>query len=575
MKLRKFLLPFFLLFIYFQLQSQQIYLYHDSVGSTDYQSLTRGKVNWKKISNNTLNLGFVKKNVIWLKIINSNKSQLLTIPNASIDSITFYSANGIILCGDRVYNPNYEYHIPMFPCGDSIMILRIKKEYSSLVIPLEFKNKNAFLPVHSRYVMLDVLLLGVFISFLLLAISLYIYSRSTVFLFFSCYVITTILFYYTSNGLLKSIFFPRFLYFSEIRLYVSCFAPITLFWFNRSLIQYRTAFFDSFTKYLVFSILILVFTSFFLFDIIKDSFVQSYVFLIYLLCFMLIVALFYMNNRELFMPKKMAKRRFAYLFLGSIIITLFLFVLESIKFDWLPDFDYLLLITCLEVIVFGIFISIDFIEKFKEKEQLAFQLFESKKRALNELKIIQFKERKKISTILHNRYQSQLTGFRLYLGNILSSDQQIFKEMKSFEEEIRDFSHQILPKELENGLFNDAIYRQLQFLRTIYPNWKITYQTFDLPSEISSDWIYDMYLILSELLQNSFKHSNGNMITIEFYNHDNEYLLTYSDNGNSLEEKAFEEGFGISLIRDQIENIGSEINFELNPNLLIIIRIPK
>jgi signal transduction histidine kinase len=222
-----------------------------------------------------------------------------------------------------------------------------------------------------------------------------------------------------------------------------------------------------------------------------------------------------------------------------------------------------------------LFISIDFINKFKENENLALKLVQTKKRALNELKVIQFKERQKISTILHNRYQSQLTGFRLYFGNKISSDEPILKEMKRFEEEIRDFSHQILPKELENGLLHDAIYRQIKFLSQVFTDWKISYQAFDFKDEIKEDWIYDIYLILSELIQNSIKHSNGNKIDIEFFNHESEYLLTYSENGNSLDKRAFEQGFGISLIKDQIENIGSEIRFELNPNLFIIVRIPK
>ncbi len=555
--------------------SQKIYFVHDSSGTLSFQKVLSKNTKWKESYNQTLNFGFIKEDVIWLKIEKSKRNELLTIPNASIDSITIYSKTKKIICGDRVYNPNYEHPITLIPCGDSAMILRIKKEHSSLVIPLEFKNANSFLKINSQYKMLDILLFGVFVSFLIFAFSLFIYSRSAVFLFFSFYIITTILFYYTSNGLLKSVFFPQFLYFSEIRLYVSCIAPLTLFWFNRSLIQYRTRFLDSISKILTFSILILVGISVLLFNYLKDSYAKEYISFIYILCFVLICVLLFLNVNELFLPKQKSKKRYAYLFLGSILITIILFVLESFRFEWLPDFDLLLLITCFEVIIFGLFISIDFINKFKENENLALKLVQTKKRALNELKVIQFKERQKISTILHNRYQSQLTGFRLYFGNKISSDEPILKEMKRFEEEIRDFSHQILPKELENGLLHDAIYRQIKFLSQVFTDWEISYQAFDFKDEIKEDWIYDIYLILSELIQNSIKHSNGNKIDIEFFNHESEYLLTYSENGNSLDKRAFEQGFGISLIKDQIENIDSEIRFELKPNLFIIIRIPK
>lgn len=567
---------FFLLLLFQQhAKAQKVYFFHDTLNKIKIKDISEGNIHWQEVDRGTLNVGFVKEDVVWLKITNTNKNELLTIPNAALDSVTFYSESKIINCGDRVYNPRYDEPIPVLPCGDSVIFLRIKKDYSSLVIPLSFKNKITFSKNHTRFKLLDILFLGVFVAFLIFALALFVYSRWRVFLFFSFYVVTTILFYYTTNGLLKSVFFPKFLFFSELRLYVSCIAPLTLFWFNRSLISYETRFLNLFTRFISYGILILVICSLFFYDFIKNNIVKEYVFSIYLLCLLLVFELLYMNIRELFMPKQTSQKRYAYLFLGSIIITIILFVLESLKLKWLPDFDLFLVITCIEVIVFGMFISIDFVGKYKENEQKALQLFNAKKSALNELKVIQFKERKKIATILHNRYQSQLTGFRLYLGNILSSDQQILQDMKLFEEEIRDFSHQILPKELENGLFHDAIIRQLNFFRKIYPTWKITYQTYDMASEIKQDWIYDLYLILSELLQNSFKHSDGNTIHIEFYDHSEDYLLTYSDNGNPPNKKDFEEGFGISLIRDQIENIGSEFNFELNPNLFIIIRIPK
>jgi signal transduction histidine kinase len=282
-----------------------------------------------------------------------------------------------------------------------------------------------------------------------------------------------------------------------------------------------------------------------------------------------------MNIRELFLPKKAASKRFAYLFLGSICITILLFVLESIRLEWLPDFDYFLLITCIEVIVFGIFITIDFFSKFKFNEQLAIESLESKKRALEELKNIQFKERKNIAAILHNRYQSKLTGFRLHFSNLSNHDDIIVNEVKKLEEEIRDFSHQILPRELENGLFHEAVLRHLDFLKTVYPNWTILYNVFDEEENSKNQWSYDLYLVVSELLQNSLKHSEGKEIQIEFFRHEKECILTYTDYGQSINSSKFKNGFGISLLKDQVEHMGAEIQFELSPYLLIIISIPQ
>ena len=316
--------------------AQKVYYFRDQPGKLKLIDVQQEDIKWKELKSDVLNIGYVKNDAIWIKLEKIQKNKLLIIPNAAIDSITFISGKTQITCGDRVYNPNYNNPIAVFSSNDSIFYLRIKKEYSSLVIPIELKDKTIYPQIQSRYIMLDILLLGIFIAFLVFTLAIFLHGRAKSFLFFGFYIITTILFYYTSNGLLKTIFFPKFLYFSEVRLYVSCIAPITLFWFNTSLIRYNTVFLKRFTDLIVIGIFSLTIVSIFFFSVIKDNYVKEYVSTIYLACFLLVTLLFYMNIQELFLPQKASSKRFAYLFLGSIIITILLFVLESIQLEWLP-----------------------------------------------------------------------------------------------------------------------------------------------------------------------------------------------------------------------------------------------
>ena len=556
--------------------SQTFYFHHDRTGNKNLSAILDKSTSWQKVENNIIEMGFVKNDVVWIKVKGKvNKNDLIILSNAGLDSVTFFANQIKYYTGDRVYNPEMDNPFPIFPFIDSIQYIRVKKEYSVLKIPIEIKNKNKFLRMQSRYTMINFMALGMFLSFLIYSISLFLFSRSKVFFFFSFFIITTLTFYFTSNGMLKTVFFPEFLHFSEIRVYSSCFGPLALFWFNQSLIGYKPTLVNRITKVLWRLILFLILFSLVIYDYLKAHYVQEYLTLVYILCFILTLFLLYINIREIVKPKKESKKHFAYLFICSILIVIILLLLDWSKIEWMPDYDYLLLICCLEIVVFGLFVSIDFIGKFKKSEQIALESLNSKKRALDELKTIQFKERKKIAAILHNRYQSKLTGFRLYLSNILPQKEEILHEMKSFEEEIRDFSHQILPKELENGLFNDAIYRKLHFLSKVYSKWDFTYQTFDVEDNLTKEWVDELYLILTELLQNSIKHSDGSEVNIEFYKHEKEYILTYSENGNNLNPNFFYNGFGISLIKDQVEHIGALIRFELGPPLFIIITIPN
>jgi signal transduction histidine kinase len=566
----------FLLITPLALLSQSIYFHHDHSGNKNLRSILNKSTSWKKVENNIIEMGFVKNDVVWIKIVGKpTKNNLIVLANAGIDSATFFANEIVYHSGDRVYNPEEDNPFPIFPIIDTIQYIRVKKELSVLKIPIEIKDEKTFLRKQSRYTMINFIALGIFLSFLIYSFSLFLFSRSKVFLFFSFFITNTLIYYFTSNGMLKTIFFPEFLHFSEIRAYSSSFGPLTLFWFNQSLIGYNTSLVNRITKIMWRLILFLILLSLVFYDFLKAHYVQEYLTLVYILCFILTLLLLYMNIRELFTPKQESKRRFAYLFTGSIFIVIALLLIDWSKIEWMPDYDYLLLICCLEIVVFGLFISIDFIGKFKRNEEIAIDSLNSKKRALDELKIIQFKERKNIAAILHNRYQSKLTGFRLNYSNLTNPDEKIIKEMKSLEEEIRNFSHQVLPKELENGLFHDAILRHLDFLKTVYPIWTISYKVFDHDENSKNPWSYDLYLIVSELLQNSLKHSVGREIQIEFFRHEKECILTYADYGQSINSSEFINGFGTSLLKDQVENMGAEIQFELTPNLLIIISIPQ
>ncbi len=578
MKIRiKFLFFHLLLYCSTVGHTQKLFYYRDTTGKLNIEQIKQRSIQWIPITDRVLDFGFVKKDLIWLRVEYPKilKGNVITIPNANLDSVTFFSNGHIYQTGDRVYNPAFFYTFPVYEITDTVTYIRVQKILSTLKIPISIKPKNDFQKSQNLYLNIDLLLLGILVAFWIFTLTMFFFSKTKTFLFLCFYITTTILYFYASNGILKSTFFPDFLYFSEFRLIISCIAPLSLFWFNRSLITYETKFVKLISSFLWKSILIMVFSSIFFADIIIENFLQLYIGIIYLLDFLLILVLFYLNIRELFNNSKSSKKRYAYIFLGSIIITLLLYLLESLKVNWLPDFDILLIITCTEITIFGMLISIDFFKKFSDNEQYALNLLESKKRALNELKSIQFKERSAIAAILHNRYQSKLTGFRLHISNMESPNIFIVEELKLLEQEIRDFSHQILPRELENGLFHNALMRQIYFLKTIYPEWNINYSIYDTEEKLKNEWSYDLYLIVTELLQNSLKHSEGNVIEIEFFRYEKECILTYNDKGKEIDSTVLDKGFGMSLIKDQVEHMGGSIHFELSPNLFIIITIPK
>jgi len=192
-------------------------------------------------------------------------------------------------------------------------------------------------------------------------------------------------------------------------------------------------------------------------------------------------------------------------------------------------------------------------------------------------------ERKRISKDLHDGIGQKLTALRLGLVNLQPrvKDSQVQKEIGEISEEftksaeeVRQISHQMMPRALmEDGLLS-AIEDLLQStFRFSDINYKFDYHGVDkrYPEKLE----VSLYRIVQELLNNALKHSGATEIQVQLMELDKKLILIVEDNGKGM-AKTKTPGHGFHNIKSRLDFIKGAVNYEPGPHtgMLATVTIP-
>jgi signal transduction histidine kinase len=181
-------------------------------------------------------------------------------------------------------------------------------------------------------------------------------------------------------------------------------------------------------------------------------------------------------------------------------------------------------------------------------------------------------ERERVAAELHDNLGSTLSALKWRL-EALNSDRLNQNEKKIYEsikammsdayEDIRNLSHNLIPKELkEKGLIG-AICKLTNDLNSLEKvNIKFNYQENITP--INDSISLELYSIILELVNNALKYSQASQITLNFSSNPSLIIFTIKDNGIGLNNSP--EGMGIANIRKRVGamNAKLEINNQAN-----------
>jgi len=185
----------------------------------------------------------------------------------------------------------------------------------------------------------------------------------------------------------------------------------------------------------------------------------------------------------------------------------------------------------------------------------------------------QEKERTRISKDLHDGIGQQLSGLKMAWDKISTklnnSKAAEFNELISLTQilddtavEIRDLSHQMMPKALkEFGLvpaLEDMLEKSFKFsdITHEFENFGIDNSRFKEDVEIS------LYRISQELINNVIKHSQATEVNFQIFKTGNNLQLSVTDNGVGFDKNKVENGHGLSNIKTRLATINGTCTVE-------------
>ncbi len=132
----------------------------------------------------------------------------------------------------------------------------------------------------------------------------------------------------------------------------------------------------------------------------------------------------------------------------------------------------------------------------------------------------------------------------------------------------RNISNNIMPGSLKNNGLEISLRSYCDKINAS-GKIKIELTTHNLKKHYSDTLEITLFRVLTEMINNSLKHSGASKIHISFIEENKQIFVTYSDNGKGFDYAAVsesnEKGMGLNNIISRIDSIGGKCTMESSP----------
>ena len=219
-----------------------------------------------------------------------------------------------------------------------------------------------------------------------------------------------------------------------------------------------------------------------------------------------------------------------------------------------------------------------FVQRKKRKFQIEKHLAIVKEKESGMQAMIQAeeKERSRIAKELHDGIVqdigSVILGWRSKAKDLDS--EQLLNRLEETNKELRNVSHQLMPKALEELGLISALEDMLEHSLS-YINMQYNFEYFNIKERLPQKIEITIYRIAQELVHNIIKHSGATDVSVQLFKNKGNVLFVVEDNGNGIKEKK-KPGIGLLNIKSRIATLHGSVNFEPSENsgTLVTIKIP-
>ncbi|MFM2047824.1 MAG: signal transduction histidine-protein kinase/phosphatase DegS, partial [Bacteroidota bacterium] len=184
---------------------------------------------------------------------------------------------------------------------------------------------------------------------------------------------------------------------------------------------------------------------------------------------------------------------------------------------------------------------------------------------------------------LHDGIGAAISGLRMNIDWLLIFATQpdiidkLNKTNKGLNEvivELREISHNLQPAFFGNKLLYDAVKDYADQL-SLKNKCKFDVYVEGLPDNMNANLKLNCYRILSELMQNIFKHANATIASVQVIGGLNELQMIIDDNGVGFNVNEKNDGIGLINIKNRVHICNGKINIDSSSlGTSIIIDLP-
>jgi len=536
--------------------------------------------------NQTVNIGYNKNAAVWCRFIikNASASQAikdwLCFNNNHIDSLTLYDVGLTKTIGDRTasQSPFIEtlaFELNLQPGQEKTIWVRVKKMTSYLDFAYSLESQHNLEARSSRKIALTSFFLGVVFLLLMINGILFFMTKNRSYLYYIAYSILTACYVAITTNFAKHILFPEFRFFSEGRVYAGAIWYIALSFFLDHFLKLKE---NQPIKHKIvivfncinFSLIVISMSLLVLYPDVEFR----YFFILGYIIFLASIVLLFLSALSHVKIEKTQGIYALFAFLPQLVwgACLILKTFEIIPFAL--GGNWMLFISMYEVFLFGYVLSRNYIDIFLKNNELMQEIIFEKESSLKTINEVQLRERRNIANVIHDRVGSKI-AYIMHLFDMENAN--LAKEtIGELAEDIRDISHKILPKALDDGALVASLQSQLKTLNAGLTDTKIELFCYDFPEKVTEPWVYDLYLISLEIINNAIKHGQSTLITLEFYQYSKHYHFQFVDDGIGFDMQQISKGFGLDNIEKRIHYYDGnfEINSTKNEGTIIQINIP-
>jgi len=139
---------------------------------------------------------------------------------------------------------------------------------------------------------------------------------------------------------------------------------------------------------------------------------------------------------------------------------------------------------------------------------------------------------------------------------------------------VRDLSHRMSPTQLETlGLVSTIKNMVLTINKS--DKFIVEFET-NIQKRLTAQLELNLYYLIYELINNATKHSKGNNIFVQLFEHNDSLNLSVEDNGGGFKINEKSDGMGLKNIKSRVDFMGGILTIDSNDSeTIFMIEIPK